>query len=102
MDGAIMRISFFSCICDLGFGPGRSLPIFTDYVTTHSHTATRPAGQFPFTSYARFLFFYAFATPKLPNSRWRAQTASILWAPLAKKNNELSRDVTENSPAAME
>jgi len=70
-------------------------------VTTHSHTATRAAGQFPFTSYARFLFFYALA-PKLPNSRWRAQTASILWAPLAKKNNEISRDVTENSPAALE
>jgi hypothetical protein len=64
--------------------------------------ATRASGQFPSTSYARFLFFYALAAPKLPNSRWRAQTASILWAPLAKKNNELSRDVTENSPAFLE
>jgi len=76
--------------------------MFFIVVTTHTHTATRSAGQFPFTSYARFLFFYALATPKLPNSRWRAQTASILWASLAKKNNELSRDVTENSPAFLE
>jgi hypothetical protein len=52
-------ISLLSCNgSDFRRNPGGRA---TENVTTHSHTATRSAGQFPFTSYARFLFFYALA-----------------------------------------